>query len=95
VLSPIRKKLSTVSDVAEELPRALMRVPLDDLAAATGRCRRTVSNWFDGKTNISGPDLIAAMSQFDDVTNEVLRLAGKRALTAAQIERLKKVLEDF
>lgn len=95
MLSRLRKNLSTMSDVAEDIPRILLRVPIDGLAAATGRCRRTVTNWLNGSTAPSAADLIMAMSHYDDVTNEILKLAGKRSLTDDQINKLRRVLEDL
>lgn len=94
MLSSFRKLPSMTASVIE-LPRILARVPSQQLARATGRSPRTISNWLNGATTPSAPDLIAVMASFDDITNEVLALAGKRALTPDQIDKLRKVLNDL
>jgi hypothetical protein len=89
------KVFRKVSAVAIDVSQILTRVPVDALASATGRCRRTVLNWQNKVTEPSASDLVSAMSEFDDVFNEVVRRLGKQTMTPDQIDRLRDVLNNL
>lgn len=91
MLTRLRKELSMTA-LALELPRVLTRIPLDAMATVTGRCKRTCSNWIDGVTSPSAPDLIALMTHFDEVTDDVLRLS-QRQQGGLTHEQKRKLLE--
>lgn len=94
MLTRLRKELSMTA-LAVEFPRVLTRIPLDAMATVTGRCKRTCRNWIDGITTPSAPDLILLMKNFEEVTDDVLRLSDRQpqGLTHEQRRKVQEALE--
>lgn len=88
------RKGFSMSALALELPRLLTRIPLDAMATATGRCKRTCRNWIDGITTPNAPDLILLMKEFDQVTDDVLRLSARQrgGLTEVEKRKLREII---
>lgn len=91
MLTRPRKEFS-MSALALELPRDLTRIPLDAMATVTGRCKRTCRNWIDGITTPNAPDLILLMKEFDQVTDDVLRLSSRQQGGLTEVQK-RKLLE--
>jgi len=70
-----------VPNAAREIPRRIRVTP------------QTVNNWIEGKTMPSAGNLVALIAEFDEVTTEVLRIAGKRTLTDAQYRAARQALQ--
>lgn len=92
-----RKFLNETMSVAVALSQAFLRIPDAQRAIPTrlGVTPQTSTNYLEGRTMPSAENLIRAMAEFDEVFNEVMRLAGKRVLSANQIEGLKRALNDL
>lgn len=81
------QNMSAIAATLCRIPNARISIP-----AAIGVSPRTVENWLSGATQPTATNLVALMREFDHVTDDVLRMAGKRTMTDAQIEAAKKAL---
>lgn len=77
----ISQMILRIPNAAREIPRRISVTP------------QTVSNWIEGKTQPNATNLVALMAEFDEVTTEVLRMAGKRTLTDAQMRAARDALQ--
>jgi len=77
---------------AAEIPRILCRVPDYQLAAVTGRCKATVRNWLNGKTEPSASDLLAAIHNFDVVAKDIDTLTKRTRATKKDVEEATQFL---
>lgn len=77
----ISEMILKIPDAAREIPRRISVTP------------QTVNNWLDGSTTPSALNLVALMAEFDVVTTEVLKMAGKRPLTDSQLNAARQALK--
>ena len=77
------------------LATAICRVPdaRNLISEKIGVTSRAVESWLQGTTQPNAENLIAMMREFDVITEEVLRLAGKRVVTDAQLRAAREALK--
>jgi hypothetical protein len=89
------KSVRIMTAIAMELPRILARVPVEALAAATGRCKRSALRWISGESQPSAADLIAAIQNFDEIAIEIDQLAGRKRATDSQVKAVIAALKTI
>lgn len=77
-----------ISQIVSRVPNAARQIP-PRLKVTS----QTVDNWISGRTMPTALNLVALMTEFEEVTTAVLRLAGKRTLTDSQMHAAKAALQ--